>query len=809
MLVERIVPLTSNNYHTWKQDIASILIEHDCWNLIKGREQPPSEDSSNKEKLDFDTRKNRVFSTIYLNISEVLRPLISHTTDGKEAWDILHKYFLPDSRGTLIGLLDTFFSCRIQEGEMIGLFAARLQKIINDLLHCDEKISERYKIFQLIRYLPTQFQTIVKSIYRWDDSKFTFNQVLEELIAEESRFLQCSHGGDLVAMNGTVRKVQKQSSHTKEKVNPVKCHNWREIGLEEINCWSKGKNSRKENRQPINTLTSEACISEKDSEQGWIIDSGATSHFCGKRKMFETFKFTNKGYIFLANSTKCPVEGKGTVRLRFGSNDVLLKDVIYCSEIKDNLISGRKLDKDGCTFVGKNGSIIVFNENDYKIITAKLYKGFYTCYPQNISRKALKEEVLESTAKKGDSKELVEKMGHNNDQYTSDSFDVIRELPKLNANQTDCEPCGLAKTKRRLSESIWKIKSTKQLQLIHTAICGPFQKQTEKGYRYFITFIDDMSRRAICFSLKRKDKAVSVFRKLQGCVELFTGKKIIAVRCDNGGEFRELNFDKQLEKVGIKVEFTDTYSPEMKGVAERFNNAAEDAIKVWLKSSNLPDTFWKEALDAFAYSWNLDIHNKLNKTSFEIFESYQPSVFNSKPPFGTIAFVGVLKQQRSKLQMRTKKGIMVGYSIKTDGYKIYLPTEKKVIQTNNVVFGKIMYYNDSRNENKKRSGINLDPSFSESPAKCTRSQNSRKNSESTISDESTTSSSSYYSFSDDESSSSESEIEPIKQNPVVSDQKSEESYHDQTEEISEDSEDDDVDYSAISCNGRNRTDIYY
>ncbi|GFY60675.1 retrovirus-related Pol polyprotein from transposon TNT 1-94 [Trichonephila inaurata madagascariensis] len=217
MLVERVAALTSNNYHTWKQDITAILIDHDCWNLIKGREQPPSEDSSNKEKLDFDTRKNRVFSTIYLNISEVLRPLVSHTTDGKEAWDILHKYFLPDSRDTLIGLLDAFFSCRIQEGEMIGLFAARLQKIINDLLDCDEKISEKYKVFQLIRYLPAQFQTIVKSICRWDESKFTFDQVLEELIAEESRLLQCNRSSDLVAMNGTVRKVQKAIKSHKRK----------------------------------------------------------------------------------------------------------------------------------------------------------------------------------------------------------------------------------------------------------------------------------------------------------------------------------------------------------------------------------------------------------------------------------------------------------------------------------------------------------------------------------------------------------------------------------------------------------------
>ncbi|GFR16213.1 retrovirus-related Pol polyprotein from transposon TNT 1-94 [Trichonephila clavata] len=651
MLVESIVALTSNNYHTWKQDITAILIDHDCWDIIKGTEQPPSKESSNNEKLDSDTRKNRVFSTIYLNIAEVLRPLISNTTDGKEAWDILHKYFLPDSRARLIGLLDTFFSCRIQEGEGIEPFAARLQKIINDLLDCDEKISEKYKVFQLIRYLPTQFQPIVQSIYRWEDSKFTFDRVLEELIEEESRLLQCNRGSDLVAINSIVREVQKQSSHTKEEANPVKCHKCGKIGHLEINCRSEGENSRKKNPQRVKTLRSKARKSKKDSKKNcWIIDSGATTHCCGKREMFETLKSAERTHVFLANSSKCPVEGEGTIRLRFGSNNVLLKDVVYCSQIRHNLLSGSKLGKDGYTFVGNRGAIVVFNENRCKIVTANLYNGSYRCYAKNIIRKAPMEKLPETTTKEGDAKELHEKMGHINVQYISDSFDVVKGLPKLNANQFDCEPCSLVRAKRISIKPLGKIISTKPLQLIHTDICGPFRKQTEEGYRYFITFIDDMSRKVVCLLFKHKNEAVAEFQKFRASAEKFTGNKILAVRCDNGGNFRGSGF----------------------------------------------------------------------------------------------------KRHRSE---------------------------------------------DVKNR--------------ESPAKSPRPQNFRKSRVPKTSDESTSSSSTYYSFSDEESASSELEIEPINQDSIVSDQKSEESYLGQTEKISEDSEDEDVDYSAVSCNGRNRTDIYF
>lgn len=163
-------------------------------------------------------------------------------------------------------------------------------------------------------------------------------------------------------------------------------------------------------------------------------------------------------------------------------------------------------------------------------------------------------------------------------------------------------------------------------------------------------------------------------------------------------EFCHQEFNQFLEKQGIIAERTNTYSPEQNGVSERFNYTALDAVKAMLAASSLSQKFWAEALFCFTYVWNRICHHDRNQTPFELYGNRKPSVKHLRT-FGSAAFVGIAKQKRSKLQMRTRKGILVGYAMKTKGYRIFLPDEQKVIETINV---KIM-------EGDISSGAVLDP----------------------------------------------------------------------------------------------------
>ncbi|GFU43278.1 retrovirus-related Pol polyprotein from transposon TNT 1-94 [Trichonephila clavipes] len=94
----------------------------------------------------------------------------------------------------------------------------------------------------------------------------------------------------------------------------------------------------------------------------------------------------------------------------------------------------------------------------------------------------------------------------------------------------------------------------------------------------------------------------------------FVGTK---VRTDGGLEFCNKDMDNFLTELGIKHEVTNSYTPEMNGVAERFNLTALDGIKTLLKSSEVPHKFWGEALLCFTYAWNRICHKDSNKTPFE------------------------------------------------------------------------------------------------------------------------------------------------------------------------------------------------
>ncbi|GBM31127.1 hypothetical protein AVEN_58923-1 [Araneus ventricosus] len=104
--------------------------------------------------------------------------MIDDIEDPVASWKRLEEHFRPNSRARVIGLTDDFFSCRINPQEEIGIYAARIRSIVDQLKDAGKPISEWYQAFQLIRFLPPEFNGIVQYIYRWDDKEFKFDKIL-------------------------------------------------------------------------------------------------------------------------------------------------------------------------------------------------------------------------------------------------------------------------------------------------------------------------------------------------------------------------------------------------------------------------------------------------------------------------------------------------------------------------------------------------------------------------------------------------------------------------------------------------------
>ena len=64
------------------------------------------------------------------------------------------------------------------------------------------------------------------------------------------------------------------------------------------------------------------------------------------------------------------------------------------------------------------------------------------------------------------------------------------------------------------------------MEIIHTDVCRPMSMEARGKYRYFLTFIDDLSRYEYIYLMKHKSKTFEKFKEFQSEVENHPNKKI-------------------------------------------------------------------------------------------------------------------------------------------------------------------------------------------------------------------------------------------------------------------------------------------
>ena len=69
-------------------------------------------------------------------------------------------------------------------------------------------------------------------------------------------------------------------------------------------------------------------------------------------------------------------------------------------------------------------------------------------------------------------------------------------------------------------------RATNLLEIIHTDVCGPMSVDARGGYRYFLTFTDDLRRYGYIYLMKHKSEIFEKFKEFQSEVENHCTKKI-------------------------------------------------------------------------------------------------------------------------------------------------------------------------------------------------------------------------------------------------------------------------------------------
>ena len=270
------------------------------------------------------------------------------------------------------------------------------------------------------------------------------------------------------------------------------------------------------------------------------------------------------------------------------------------------------------------------------------------------------------------------------------SKQIVTGLPKFKVEgmQNVCESCQFGKQARQ-SFPHDKHVCKRPREVVHLDVWGPSQTASMGGCRYYVSFIDDHTRKVWVYFMRQKSEVFSHFKNFKVMAEKEKGLQIKCLRSDGGGEYFSNEFSNFLQKNGIRRQFTCRYTPQQNGVAERKNRHIAEIARALMSEKNMPHSFWAEAVSTAIYILNRTptaiVHDV---TPVEKYTGHKPDLSHSKV-FGCIAYVHIPDELRSKLDPKAEKCIFVGYSLEQKGYKCYNPITCQLRVSRDVVLNEM------------------------------------------------------------------------------------------------------------------------
>ena len=156
---------------------------------------------------------------------------------------------------------------------------------------------------------------------------------------------------------------------------------------------------------------------------------------------------------------------------------------------------------------------------------------------------------------------MARRLGHLHHGALKILQQISTRFPKGTLAQSDqCKGCILGKfVKATFHEK--DSHAMMILEIIHIDVCGPFSVASTTKHKYYVIFVDDFSRKCWIFFMQKKNETYSKFCEFKALVEKESGKKMKALRIDNGGEFVLHSFKDFYVEEGIRREMITPHNP--------------------------------------------------------------------------------------------------------------------------------------------------------------------------------------------------------------------------------------------------------
>ncbi|GKC99594.1 retrovirus-related pol polyprotein from transposon TNT 1-94 [Tanacetum coccineum] len=231
--------------------------------------------------------------------------------------------------------------------------------------------------------------------------------------------------------------------------------------------------------------------------------------------------------------------------------------------------------------------------------------------------------------------------------------DIVIGLPKLKYVKDQlCSSCEVSKAKRSSFKSKTVPSSKGRLNLLHMDLCGPMRVASINGKKYILVIVDDYSRYTWTLFLRSKDETPEVLKDFLTMIQRNLQAPVISVRTDRGTEFLNKTLNAFFKEEGIEHQ-----------------------------TSKLPLFFWAEAITTACYTQNRSIIIPTHeKTVYHIINDRKPSIKHLHI-FGCTCYLTRDGENLDKLKEKGDTCILVGYSTKSKGYRVYNKRTRLIVES--------------------------------------------------------------------------------------------------------------------------------
>ncbi|KAD4178102.1 hypothetical protein E3N88_26693 [Mikania micrantha] len=603
-------------------------------------------------------------------------------------------------------ITDKWKETGMSAGKSIEDHTDEFNKLILDLENIEIVLDEEDQAIIFLTSLPQHYDHFVDTLLYGRES-LTMEEVLSALNSRElkKRSDLKDEGGEGLFVRGRADQRDQRGSKNRGATRSRsryrrRCYVCQSEKHLKRDCpeLKKRKNDFNGNKQSSNYTQSDdqsdgydSCevlmATDAISGEGWVLDSGCSFHMTFLKDSFCDLEMKDMGTVKLGDDRACKVLGVGDVMLKLNNgSEVKLQSVRYVPDLKRCLISMGTLEKEGMYVCFKDGKAKVIKGSMVWFTGSRKGNNIYMLDGGAIFDKALNVVKVNDTP----AQLWHKRLGHIS-QHGMKELDKQGVFGNLsNCEIGFCETCILGK-----AHKVWFGRNTTKtkglLDYIHADLWGPSRQITLGGARYFLSIMDDRSRRVWVYLLKCKSEAFVRFVEWKTLVEKQTERKVKKLRTDNGLEFCSADFNGFCKKEGIARHLTVPGTPQQNGLVERMNRTLLDRVRCMLQNSGLPRSFWGEAVTTAAYLINRSPSSALNKmTPIEVWSGKKGSYHHLRV-FGSLAYAQV---SQGKLEPRAQKCVFLGYPEGIKGYRLWRLENSKAIVSRDVTFNEDIVYKD-------------------------------------------------------------------------------------------------------------------